>query len=172
MMAIKDRLGEERLNANLKAFNERYRYRNDPFPTTLDLVSYLGQNTTVDEKAFIDDLFNNITLYDLRVKDAKVTELADGKFQLNLILHADKLVADEKGTETTQPLAEQIDIGVFSVDPDQTSGESGVIYLKKHQLTSGENSIELVLDQKPLYVGVDPFVRLIDRDGADNIRKL
>lgn len=172
MMAIKDRLGEERLNANLKAFNERYRYRNDPFPTTLDLVSYLSQNTTAEEKAFIDDLFNNITLYDLRVKDAKVTELADGKFQLNLILHADKLVADEKGTETTQALAEQIDIGVFSVDPDQISGESGVIYLKKHQLLTGENSIELVLEQKPLYVGVDPFVRLIDRDGADNIRKL
>lgn len=172
MMAIKDRLGEERLNANLKAFNERYRYRNDPFPTTLDLVSYLSQNTTAEEKAFIDDLFNNITLYDLRVKDAKVTELADGKFQLNLILHADKLIADEKGTETTQALAEQIDIGVFNVDPDQISGESGVIYLKKHQLLTGENSIELVLEQKPLYVGVDPFVRLIDRDGADNIRKL
>ncbi|MCA1931915.1 M1 family aminopeptidase [Rheinheimera sp.] len=172
MMAIKDRLGEERLNANLKAFNERYRYRNDPFPTTLDLVSYLSQNTAVEEKAFIDDLFNNITLYDLRVKDAKVTELADGKFQLNLILHADKLVADEKGVETPQALAEQIDIGVFSVDPDQTTGESGVIYLKKHQLVTGENSIELVLEQKPLYVGVDPFVRLIDRDGADNIRKL
>ncbi len=172
MMAIKDRLGEERLNDNLKAFNERYRYRNDPFPTTLDLVSYLSQNTEAGEKAFIEDLFNNITLYDLRVKDAKVTELADGKFQLNLILHADKLVADEKGVETTQALAEQIDIGVFSVDPDQTTGESGVIYLKKHQLITGENSIELVLDQKPLYVGVDPFVRLIDRDGADNIRKL
>ena len=172
MMAIKDRLGEDRLNANLKAFNERYRYRNDPFPTTLDLVSYLSQNTTVEEKSFIDDLFNNITLYDLRVKDAKVTELADGKFQLNLVLHADKLVADEKGTESSKALAEQIDIGVFSVDPDQISGESGVIYLKKHQLTTGENSIELVLDKKPLYVGVDPFVRLIDRDGADNIRKL
>jgi ABC-type transport system involved in multi-copper enzyme maturation permease subunit len=172
MMAIKDRLGEERLNANLKAFNERYRYRNDPFPTTLDLVSYLSQNTEAEEKSFIEDLFNSITLYDLRVKDAKVTELADGKFQLNIVLHADKLVADEKGTQTTQALAEQIDIGVFSVDPDQTSGESGVIYLKKHQLTTGENSIELVLDQKPLYVGVDPFVRLIDRDGADNIRKL
>ncbi len=172
MMAIKDRLGEERLNANLKAFNERYRYRNDPFPTTLDLVSYLAQNTSAEEKSFIEDLFNNITLYDLRVKDAKVTELADGKFQLNLVLHADKLVADEKGTQTTQPLVEQIDIGVFSVDPDQTSGESGVIYLKKHQLTTGENTVELVLDQKPLYVGVDPFVRLIDRDGADNIRKL
>jgi hypothetical protein len=172
MMAIKDRLGEELLNANLKAFNERYRYRNDPFPTTLDLVSYLSQNTQAEEKSFIEDLFNSITLYDLRVKDAKVTELADGKYQLNLLLHADKLVADEKGTQTSQALSEQIDIGVFSVDPDKTSGESGVIYLKKHQLVTGENSIELVLDKKPLYVGADPFVRLIDRDGADNIRKL
>jgi ABC-2 type transport system permease protein len=172
MMAIKDRLGEERLNANLKAFNERFRYRNDPFPTTLDLVSYLSQNTAAEETAFIEDLFNNITLYDLRVKDAKVTPLDDGKFRLELVLFADKKVADDKGIESSQPLAEQIDIGVFSVDPDKISGESGVIYLQKHQIVTGENSIELVLDQKPLYVGVDPFVRLIDRDGADNIRKL
>lgn len=172
MMAIKDRLGEARLNANLKAFNQRYQYRNDPFPTTLDLVSYLKHDTSAEEQGFIDDLFNNITLYDLRVKDAKLTELADGKYQLNLTVYADKLVADEKGTETTMPLSEQIDIGVFSADPNKLSGESGVLYLQKHQIVSGENSIELLLDTKPQYVGVDPYVHLIDRDSADNIRKL
>lgn len=172
MMAIKDRLGEARLNANLKAFNQRYQYRNDPFPTTLDLVSYLKHDTSAEEKGFIDDLFNNITLYDLRVKDAKVTELAEGKYQLNITIHADKLVADEKGSETSMPLAELIDIGVFSTDPDKISGENGVIYLQKHQIVSGENSIELLLDTKPQYVGVDPYVHLIDRDSADNIRKL
>jgi len=172
MMAIKERLGAERLNANLKAFNQRYRYRNDPFPTTLDLVRYLQQDTSVAEGAFIDDLFNNITLYDLRVTEAKVSELADGKYQLNLTVFADKLIADEKGVESKAPLSEQIDIGVFSVDPDKTNGDSGVIYLQKHLLVSGENNLELVLETKPLFVGADPFVRLIDRDGADNIRKL
>lgn len=172
MMAIKNRLGEARLNANLKAFNQRYQYRNDPFPTTIDLLRYLKLDTSADEQAFIDDLFTSITLYDLRVKEAKVTELADGKYQLNLTIYAEKLVADEKGNETTMPLSEQIDIGVFSVDPDKITGESGVLYLQKHQIVSGENNIELVLDNKPQYVGVDPYIHLIDRDSADNIRKL
>jgi len=172
MMAIKDRLGANRLNANLKAFNERYRYRSDPYPTTLDLVHYLELDTTAPEQAFIQDLFTQITLYDLRVQDAKVTSRDDGKFVLDLTLFAQKLVADDKGNQTEQPLNELIDIGVFSSDPDKATASGETLYLQKHALVSGENKLQLVLDSKPLYVGVDPLVHLIDRDSADNIRKL
>lgn len=172
MMAIKDRLGEARLNANLRAFNQRYQYRNDPFPTTLDLVQYLKLDSSEQESAFIDDLFNNITLYDLRVQQASVSENEEGQYVVEMTVYAEKLVADEKGYQSNTPLHELIDIGAFSVDPDDISGESGVLYLQKHLLVSGENTLRIVLPQKPLFVGADPFVRLIDRDGADNIRKL
>ncbi|MCD8476253.1 MAG: hypothetical protein LRY40_07895, partial [Shewanella fodinae] len=49
MMALEDHLGEQRLNDNLKAFLERYRYRNDPYPTTLDLLTYLKRDTTAEQ---------------------------------------------------------------------------------------------------------------------------
>lgn len=172
MMAIKERLGEAQLNANLRAFNQRYQYRNDPFPTTLDLVRYLQQDTNEQDSAFIEDLFNNITLYDLRVQQASVSENEDGQYVVDMTVYAEKLVADDKGAESKMPLSELIEIGAFSVDPDAISGESGVLYLQKHQLVSGENTLRFVLPQKPLFVGADPFVRLIDRDGADNIFKL
>ncbi|WP_419570848.1 ABC transporter permease/M1 family aminopeptidase [Rheinheimera sp.] len=172
MMAIKDRLGAQRLNANLKAFNERYRLRNDPFPTTLDLVQYLSLKTSTEEQAFINDLFSQITLYDLRVKDAKLTTGDDGKFVLDLTLYAQKLVADDKGNQQEQPLDELVDIGAFSADPDKAAAAGETLYLQKHRLVSGDNQLQIILDSKPLYVGVDPLVHLIDRDSADNIRKL
>ncbi|WP_213999022.1 M1 family aminopeptidase [Arsukibacterium sp.] len=169
MMAIADRLGEQRLNANLRAFAERYQYRNDPFPTTEDLVRYISLNTDEPEAAFIADQFNYITLYDLRLAGASSEQLADGKYKVVLTVIADKLQADELGQQTSVPLSEQIDIGLFSADPDKFNQDSSVLYLQKHQLVTGENTLELLVDQLPRFAGVDPFVKLIDRDSADNV---
>jgi len=66
----------------------------------------------------------------------------------------------------------QVDIGAFSVDPDKLKDEKQILLLGKHHLVSGENKLTLTLDEKPSYVGVDPFVKLIDRDARDNIFKL
>lgn len=172
MMAIKDVLGEAKLNANLKAFLARYQYRNDPFPTTLDLVSYLEQGTDEAQARFIDESFNDITLYDLRLTNAVMTTLPDGKTQVDLSIYASRKVASGKGEETEQPLDAIIDIGAFSADPDKLKDDKQVLLIEKHRLVSGENKLTITLAEKPSYVGVDPFVKLIDRDTKDNIFKL
>ncbi len=33
----------------------------------------------------------------------------------------------------------------------------------------GENIIKLVVSERPKFAGIDPFIKLIDRDSADNI---
>ncbi|NRB22548.1 M1 family aminopeptidase [Shewanella sp.] len=172
MMAIKDTIGEARLNDNLKAFLMRYQYRNDPFPTTLDLVKYLKQDVDEAQAEFIEDSFNKIILYDLRLTNVVMTQLDNGKVQLDLTIHAGRKLAQGKGEESELPLDALIDIGVFSADPDKLENDSEVILLEKHRLVSGENSLTLILDGEPSYVGVDPFIKLIDRDAKDNIFKL
>ncbi|KKO44805.1 membrane protein [Arsukibacterium ikkense] len=172
MMAIADRLGASRLNANLKAFAARYQYRNDPFPTTEDLVRFISLDTDEAEAAFISDQFNYITLYDLRLANTSTELLDDGRYKVVLTIMADKLQADERGQQTSVPLNEHIDIGLFSGDPNKFSSDNNVLYLQKHLLRSGENVIALTLAQQPLFAGVDPFVKLIDRDSADNIGRV
>jgi ABC-2 type transport system permease protein len=39
-------------------------------------------------------------------------------------------------------------------------------------LVSGENNITISTLIRPEFVGVDPFVRFIDRDSRDNVKKL
>ncbi len=172
MMAIKDLLGEARLNANLQAFNQRYRFRNDPYPTTLDLLDYLVLNTSADEAVFIRDQFENITLYDLRLQQASAEQLDDGRYQITLQIYADKLRADERGNQSSEPMQQQVSIGLFSADPDKLTAEGGQLYLQRHSLQSGDNQLQIVLDQLPAYAGVDPYINLIDRDSADNIRRI
>ncbi|TCN90334.1 M1 family aminopeptidase [Shewanella fodinae] len=172
MMALEDHLGEQRLNDNLKAFLERYRYRNDPYPTTLDLLTYLKRDTTAEQSQFIDESFRDITLYDLRLTKATVAPLDNGKFKVSMDIFAQRKVADGQGKETEKPLNEAIDIGAFSANPDKLQTPQQVLLLQKYPLHSGDNHLEIVLDSKPAYVGVDPYVKLVDRDAADNIYKL
>ena len=47
-----------------------------------------------------------------------------------------------------------------------------MLSLQKYRLKNGENHLELVLSEKPAYVGVDPFIKLVERDSKDNIFKL
>ena len=172
MMSIRDRLGEERLNNALSAFLKEFKFQSTPYPTTLDLMTYINQGATEREQAFVSGLFEHITLYDLKTKDVQVTELDDGKFEVNITIDAGLLRADGQGMETPEDFVDMIDIGLFSEDPEDLSAENTVQYLEKHELKTGENIITLVVDQKPKFVGVDPFVKLIDRDSADNIYRL
>ncbi len=172
MMAIKDRLGEQRLNNALAAFLTEYRYQSTPYPTTKNLLAYLNTDTDAGEKSFISNLFEHITLYDLKTTDVEVTDRADGQFDITISINASLMRADGQGIEVEEDFAEMIDIGLFSEDPEDLSADNTVQYIKKHEIKTGENTIVLTVKEKPKYVGVDPFVRLIDRDSADNIYRL
>jgi len=173
MMAIYDRLGEKRLNDALKAFLNEFQYQSTPYPTTLDLLSYLKQDATQAEQSFIDDQFKYITLYELEMKDVSVTDSADseGFYTVTLSVEAVKQRADGQGEETEQPLDELIDIALFSDDPENLLAEDFVIYSQKHQIVSGTNTIELKVKEKPLFAGVDPYIKLVDKDSKNNLAK-
>ncbi|GAB0111736.1 ABC transporter permease/M1 family aminopeptidase [Pseudoalteromonas distincta] len=173
MMAIYDRLGEKRLNNALKAFLNEFQYQSTPYPTTLDLLSYLKQDATQAEQSFIDDQFKYITLYELEMKDVSVTDSVDseGFYTVTLSVEAVKQRADGQGEETEQPLDELIDIALFNDDPENLLAENFVIYSQKHQIVSGTNIIELKVKEKPLFAGVDPYIKLVDKDSKNNLAK-
>ena len=173
MMAIYDRLGEKRLNNALKAFLNEFQYQSTPYPTTLDLLSYLKQDATQAEQRFIDDQFKYITLYELEMKAVSVTDDFDseGFYTVTLSVEATKQHADGQGEETEQPLDELIDIALFSDDPENLLAEDFVIYSQKHQIVSGTNTIELKVKEKPVFAGVDPYIKLVDKDSKNNLAK-
>ena len=173
MMALYDRLGEERLNAALKAFLNEFKYQATPYPTTLDLLSYLKRDATQAEQRFIDDQFKYITLYELEMEAVSVTDDVDseGFYTVTLSVEATKQHADGQGEETEQPLDELIDIALFSDDPENLLAEDFVIYSQKHQIVSGTNTIELKVKEKPVYAGVDPYIKLVDKDSKNNLAK-
>ena len=59
----------------------------------------------------------------------------------------------------------------FSDDPENLLAEDFVIYSQKHQIVTGTNIIELKVKEKPLFAGVDPYVKLVDKDNVNNLAK-
>jgi ABC-2 type transport system permease protein len=53
-------------------------------------------------------------LYDNKALSATYHKRADGKYAVSLAVQARKVQADGNGVETPMPMADYIDIGVFS----------------------------------------------------------
>ena len=172
MMALVNKLGEERLNQALQALLNEYQFREDLYPTTLDLVRHLNIVSNEEQQAYIKDLFEQITIYDLRAKEVIKEELEDSKAKVTLTVSAQQFSADGKGKETEQPFAREVEIVLFSEDPNDFAAENKIIYQGLHAIESGDTVIELIVDEMPNFAGIDPFVRFIDRDTGNNIIKL
>ena len=174
MMALKDRFGETRFNRALKRFLEDFKYQSTPYPTTLDLMAYITDDATEQEQAFVSNMFEYISLYDLKTTDVKVVAV-DGQdefFDVTLTIDAELKRADGQGKETKVDFVDFIDVGLFSADPEDFSAKDFVLYLAKHQIKTGTNEVTIRVKGKPAFAGVDPFVKYIDRDSADNIYRL
>ena len=123
--------------------------------------------------ALITYLFERITLYDLKAKEAVARQRADGKFDTTLSIEAAKLYADGRGKEEPAPLAESFDIGAFSVVPGGKGySKASVLSVERHPIGSGPGQVSFVADALPKWVGIDPFNKRIDRNSEDNFAQV
>ncbi len=79
----------------------------------------------------IDDGFNRIVLYDNKAISAVSQKTPDGKYKVTLDVQARKVQADGNGVESPMPLADYIDIGVFTGKKD----EEKPLYMQKEKFT-------------------------------------
>jgi len=174
MYATRDYLGEGAVNRALQNLISEVAYRYDPYPTSRDLLRNLrAVATTEQQQDIITDLFEKITVWDLKVDEASVVARDDGRYDVTMNIEAAKYYADGEGQQEEAPLDLLIDIGIFSKNLDDvTGGDDHVIYFDKHRITSGAHTLTLTVDEKPEYVGIDPYNKLIDRNSDDNVESV
>ena len=170
---LRDQLGEEAVNRALSKLLAAHKFGSAPYPRSVDLIAALRAEAPADKQDLITDMMQKITLYDLKVTSAKTTKRADGKWDVVLQIDARKLYADEKGVETPASLQEEMEIGLFTAQPGYGAFKpENVIAITRHMIHSGPQTIRLVADTKPVYAGVDPYTRWIDRNTDDNVIKV
>lgn len=171
MYLLQERLGEDAVNRALRTLLDRYRFAGAPFPRSLDLVAALrAEAKTPEEQALITDLFERVTLYHLQTTQPTAVRRADGRWDVTVPVEARKFYADGKGAETETPLAERIEIGLFTAEPGRDAFDpSHVVLLERRPIRSGRQVLRFVTDRKPTHAGIDPYNFYIDRNSADNV---
>jgi hypothetical protein len=167
MHILRDYIGEQRVNAALRRSIEKYGDTGPPFPTSRDLYAELRAVTPDSLHTLLADLFETITLWDLRTEQATVEPTGNGEHRVTIDVVARKIRADSVGNETEVAMDDMVEIGVFA--PGEGGGLGEPIYLNRHRIKSGEQTIVITVPREPARAGIDPWRKLFDRARDDNV---
>jgi aminopeptidase N len=171
MYLLQERLGEDAVNRALARFDARFKFKGAPYLRSVDLIDeFRKEAKTPEQQQLITDLFEKITVYDLKVTDAKTVKDGDG-WTTTLTVAADKYYASGKGKEDKATLAEPIEVGLFTARPGLGAfSAKDVIVMGREPVKSGVQRITLHSKVKPTFAGVDPYNFYIDRNSDDNVK--
>jgi aminopeptidase N len=162
MYTLREQIGEERVNAALRSFLHKYRAGTPPHPTSRDLYRELQAVTPTPLQYLLVDLFETITLWDVRTNAAHAVRTTAGQCRVTLQITASKARSDGVGKQTPVPMNDFVDVAVFAKD-------GSALYLQKHRIRSGRQTIVLTVGRPPATAGVDPLDKLIQVDRDHNV---
>jgi hypothetical protein len=163
LMQLRDHIGEERVNTALRRFVDKYRAPGPPYPTSRDLYAELRTVTPDSLHTLLEDLFETITLWDVRTEQVSVGRMVTGDYAVTLDVVAKKVRAGRDGDETEVPMDDLVEIGVFAADGAEP------LYLQRHRIRSGKQTLRITVPREPARAGIDPRRRLFERDRSDNV---
>jgi len=168
MYTLRDRLGADALNGALRRFRDRFAGADAPPPTSRALYAELEAVTPDSLRPLLSDLFEHITLWNVRTDSAHSEPLGGGSYRVTLFVDASKARADSVGTQTPVAMDEPVEVGAF-VGPVVDGAPGATLYLKQHRIRSGKQTIVLTVPRLPTRAGIDPYRKLIERDRDDNV---
>ena len=173
MYLLQERLGEDAVDQALARFLAKWKFKGPPYPRSLDLIAeFRAAAKTPQQQQLITDLFDKITIYDLKVADAVTKKDATG-WTTTLTVAAEKDYADGKGNETKAPLNEPIEIGLFTARPGLGEfSQKNVLAFGLKPIHSGTQTLTIHTAAKPAFAGVDPYNFYVDRNSDDNVKQV
>lgn len=170
MYALRDYLGADVVNRSLGRLVDQRAYSSTPYAISTDFLDILKEEAGPQHLSLIEDFFEKITLYDIKLRDGRSVLMDDGRYRVTLDIETRKFYADAVGNETESHFDIPVDIGLFQKNPgDDKFTTADVIMLGKHSITGTRSTIELIVDEKPAFAGIDPYNKLIDRNSDDNL---
>ena len=192
--ALSEYLGEKKFNNILMEFVDSTKFQEAPYTTSIEFVDMIKSHTPDSLMYVIEDMFENITLYDNRVTGAKYNKNTDGTYTVDITAEVTKYRTDERGRQSfydqdsvimtfekeglkkpirSYPLSDFVEVGIFGLGENEDGEEEEIeLYLGLHKITEIENKYTITVDKEPREVGIDPYNKLIDRDSNDNRRKV
>ncbi|MDJ0841004.1 MAG: M1 family aminopeptidase [Acidobacteriota bacterium] len=162
MYALRELLGEDLINRCLR----RLLAKKDVLTT--DFLAELYREAPAETHHLIDLWLKRVAVYDLSVTSAGYRELPEGRYQVDIEVKARLNEITGKGEERALTVNQAVPIGIFSANPNRYHART--LYLENHIIAGETARFSITVDEKPGSVGIDPFVRMIDRNRFDNLK--
>ena len=170
MYRLEQEVGENVVNRALRELLANYAFKPAPYPSSTDFITYLRRAAGPKYSQLITDLFQKITIYDLRAKSATWKKGPDGKYYVTLTVEAQKFYANGKGKETPAPMQESVPVGAFTMRPDHSGfGRKDVLAWQTIPIHTGTQTVHLITNKKPRFAGIDPYIEWIQRNADNNV---
>ena len=164
MYALREYVGQEKVDLAWRRLIAKHASHQPPFATSLDLYRELQAVTPDALRTLLGDLLERNTFWELKTYRATARQTTNGQWQVSLDVAARKVVVDTEGVETTVPMNDPIEIGVFAGDKP--------LSLAMHRIRPGSQTITITVPQRPTRAGIDPRNLLIDVEPWDNVWNL
>lgn len=146
-------MGGDAVNTALRRVLETHRRPDAPLATMLDLYRELQVVTPDSLQFLLHDLFEVNTFWELKTENVVAKEAVDGTWRVTIPVQAAKIVVDSMGVETEVPMGKWVEIGVFGA-ADRGEGElSAPLYVEKHKIRSGEQTVTVTVTERPVLAG-------------------
>jgi aminopeptidase N len=173
MWWARDVLGEETIDRTLRKLLAAHAFKGPPYADAREFIALLRAEATPEQQALITDLFERITLYDLKATNASAAKRADGRYDVSFDVTAHKFYADGFGKETEVPMDEPVELGAFSDNPGARDFKAANrLWLERRPVHSGVMRVSVTVDKPPRWVGIDPYNKRIDRNSDDNLAEV
>jgi len=167
MHALSEYVGEAQINGALRALVEK---KASSLATTLDMYRELQAVTPDSLEPLLHDLFEVNAFWAFDTKQAKAVQTEPGTWRVTFDVDARKAVVDSAGVEKEAPMDAWVELGVFGdARPGEFLGQP--LYLQKHRIRSGRQTITVTVSGKPARGGIDPY-NLLDWEEGDNIEAI
>ncbi|PZX54977.1 ABC transporter permease/M1 family aminopeptidase [Algoriphagus chordae] len=168
MLALRDLIGEDRLNQALRNITDRFRNDVEFSATSSDFLEEIYRLTPSKFHDLIDDWFRRVITYDLAVANVSHRELDNGKFEIKMTLKAKRFETQANGEANQININEPIQIGVFDRHPSEIGKDAGIIYLEADQIFMDGQELKILVDRLPKFVSIDPFGTRSDENMSNN----
>lgn len=168
MYAAKEILGEDAVNQTLRNLIAQHASPH-PKAKTEDLIAALSQLAPADQKKFIDDSFNQVVTYQMKVKVLSCKAIENGKFKVDLQVNVGEY---QQGVDKLLPPNMDVDLAFFDQVELDWNKNTKPIYFKKIRFNQLETKLSIVVDKKPKAVAIDPYAYLLDGNQADHIQTI
>jgi len=172
MLALKELIGEEKVNQVLSSLVAKHRNDLECTATSIEFIEMLYEVSPSNYHVLIDDWLKRILTYDLKITDAEVKKISNGEYEVSVSIAAQRFEIQADGSILEISINEPIQLGVFTKAPKNVDSETAILHLQAHQITNGTMEFKIIVEELPSHIAIDPFGTRLDANRVDNIQAL